>query len=131
VIEPVSFEAEVRELHAFFGRWYSGAASRSEFSRLDVLAEAFLMIGPDGRTANVVEVRDMIRASYGLRSIDFMIKNVSVRLDAPIGTYEEWQTDSGVTTGRLSTAVMEPAPHQPNGLQWVHLHETWLPDARP
>lgn len=131
MIEPASFEAEVRGLHAFFGRWYAGTAAPSEFSRLDVLAETFLMIGPDGRTANVVEVRDMIRASYGLRPIAFTIKNVSVRPDAPVGTYEEWQTASGVTTGRLSTAVMEPDPRQPNGLQWVHLHETWLPDARP
>lgn len=131
MIEPASFEAEVRELHAFFGRWYSGTAALSEFSRLDVLAETFLMIGPDGRTADVVEVREMIRASYGLRPIDFTIKNVSVRPDAPIGTYEEWQTDSGIITGRFSTAVMVPSRHQPNGLQWVHLHETWLPDARP
>ncbi|MGB9359903.1 MAG: hypothetical protein WCC01_15250 [Acidimicrobiia bacterium] len=131
MIEPESFEAEVRELHAFFGRWYSGVAAPSEFSRLDVLADSFIMIGPNGRTASVVDVREMIRASYGLRPIDFAIKNVSVRSDAPVGTYEEWQTDSGTTTGRLSTAVMASAPHQPNGLQWVHLHETWLPEARP
>ena len=131
MIEPSSFEAEVRELHAFFGRWYSGTAALSEFSRLDALADSFVMIGPDGRTANAGTVREMIRASFALRPIDFTIQNVFVRPDAPVGTYEEWQTDSGVTTGRLSTAVMTPAPHHPNGLQWVHLHETWLPDARP
>ena len=131
MIEPASFEAEVRELHAFFGRWYSGVADRSESSRLDALADTFVMIGPDGRTAGVEEVRAMIRSAYGQRPIDFMIKNITVRRDVPVVTYEEWQTLSGATTGRLSTAVMTLAPHQPNGLQWVHLHETWLPDARP
>ena len=131
MIEAASFEAEVRDLHAFFGRWYSGVADPSEFSRLDVLADTFVMIGPDGRKAGVGEVREMIRSSYGQRPIDFTIKNITVRCDVVVGTYEEWQTASGVTTGRLSTAVMMPAPHQPNGLQWVHLHETWLPDARP
>lgn len=131
MIEPSSFEAEVRELHAFFERWYSGQADPSEFSRLDVLADAFTMIGPDGRTARVDEVREMVRGAYAQRPIEFTIKNVAVRSDSPVVTYEEWQTDSGVVTGRLSTAVMAPAAHLPNGLQWLHLHETWLPDSRP
>ena len=131
MIEPGSFDTEVRELHAFFGRWYSGQADLSEFSRLDVLADAFVMIGPDGRTAGVDEVRKMVRAAYGRRRIEFTIENVAVRSDSPVVTYEEWQTASGVATGRLSTAVMAPAAHLPNGLQWLHLHETWLPDRRP
>lgn len=131
MIEPASFEAEVRELHAFFERWYSGAADPSEFSRLDVLANTFLLIGPDGRTAAAGEVREMIKASHGRRPIDFTIRNVTLRPDAPVGTYEEWQTEAGITSGRLSTAAMMPAAHRPNGLEWLHLHETWLPDARP
>ena len=130
MIEPSSFDAEVRELHAFFERWYSGQADPSEFSRLDVLSGAFTMIGPDGRLARVDEVREMVRAAYGRRPIKFTIRNEAVRSDSPVVTYEEWQTASGVATGRLSTAVMAPAAHLPNGLQWLHLHETWLPDRR-
>ena len=57
MIQPDSFEAEVRELHAFFERWYSGAADPSEISRLDVLADSFVMIGPDGGSNDVEEVR--------------------------------------------------------------------------
>ena len=131
MIKPASFDAEVRGLHAFFGRWYSGEADPAEFSRLDVLADTFVMIGPDGRTTGVEDVREVIRAAYGRRQVEFTIKNVSVRSDSPVVTYEEWQTASGVATGRLSTAVMAPASHLPNGLQWLHLHETWLPDRRP
>ena len=110
MIDSASFDAEVHQLHAFFGRWYSGDADPAEFSRFDVLADSFVMIGPDGRITNVGKGREMIRASFGLRSIDSTIKNVSVRPDAPVGTYEEWQTDSGITTGRLSTVVMTSAP---------------------
>ena len=131
MIEPASFEAEVRELHAFFGRWYSGVAALSEFSRLDVLADSFVLIGPDGRSSNVEQVRAFIEAAYGRRPTGFRIRNVTVRPHVSVGTYEEWQTVGDVTTGRISTAVMMPDPGMPNGLRWVHLHETWLPDERP
>jgi len=131
VIQPDSFEAEVHELHAFFERWYAGAADPSEISRLDVLADSFVMIGPDGESSDVEEVRAFVEAAYGRRPTEFRVLNVALRPDTPVGTYEEWQTADGVTTGRISTAVMAPEPGTPNGLRWLHLHETWLPDARP
>jgi hypothetical protein len=131
VIEATQFEAEVRELHAFFERWYCGAADPREIIRLDVLADSFVMIGPDGREFDVQMVRASVEAAYGSRSTKFNIRNVAVRPNAPIGTYEEWQTAEGITTARISTAVMMPAVDTPNGLRWLHLHETWLPDARP
>ena len=131
MIEPASFEAEVRELHTFFERWYSGVAALSEFSRLDVLADSFVLIGPDGRSSNVEQVRAFVETAYGRRPTGFTIRNVAVRPHAPVGTYEEWQTVGDVTTRRISTAVMMPDPGTPNGLRWVHLHETWLPDVRP
>ena len=96
-----------------------------------MLADSFIMIGPDGRASGVEQVREMVRASYGTRRIEFTIRNVALRSDSPVGTYEEWQTAYGATTGRLSTVVMAPAAHLPNGLAWLHLHETWLPDRRP
>ena len=131
MIEAASFEAEVRELHAFFERWYSGAAALSEFSRMDVLADSFVLIGADGRSSNVEQVRAFVETAYGCRPTGFTIRNVAVRPHAPVGTYEEWQTVGDVSTGRISTAVMMPDPGTPNGLRWVHLHETWLPDVRP
>jgi len=131
VIEAAQFEAEVRELHAFFERWYTGVADRRELARLDVLADSFVMIGPDGRESDVQQVRASIEAAYGRRPTTFRIRNVAVRPNAPVGIYEEWQTAEGITTARISTAVMAPAADMPNGLRWTHLHETWLPDARP
>ena len=46
-------------------------------------------------------------------------------------TYREWQTNTGttgdITSLRLSTAVLCAAPGTPNGVAWLHVHETWLP----
>jgi hypothetical protein len=45
-------------------------------------------------------------------------------------TYEEWQRSAdGAVTGRLSTVVFRALPGTPNGLAWLHVHETWLPEA--
>ncbi|MCL1598588.1 MAG: hypothetical protein M3094_05355 [Actinomycetia bacterium] len=131
MIERAAFDAEVRELHSFFERWFAGTADRAELARLDVLDDSFHMIGPDGRLQRVGEVSSAIENAYGRRSVLIEIRNVRVHPSAPVGTYEEWQTADGGLTGRISSAVMESDPLAPNGLRWMHLHETWLPDARP
>lgn len=131
MIEAAQFEPEVRELHAFFERWHSGAADPSEIVRRVALADSFVMIGPDGRERDDQQVRASVEAAYGSRPTRFKIRNVAVRPNAPIGGYEEWQTAVGITTTRISTAVMMPAADTPNGLRSMHLHETWLPVARP
>lgn len=130
MIDPESFGTEVRQLHAFFERWYSGEAESSEVSRLDVLADSFVMIGPDADVAERVDVRASIVAARGRRPMQIEVRNVVVRPELDLGTYEEWQATRGVAIGRLSTAVMRSAPRLPNGLVWAHLHETWLPDIR-
>ncbi len=131
MIEAAQFEPEVRELHAFFECWYSGAADPCEIVRRDALARSFGMIGPDGRERDDQQVRTSVEAAYGSRLTRFKIRNVAVRPNAPIGGYEEWQTALGVTTTRISSGVMMPAADTPNGLRSMHLHETWLPVARP
>lgn len=131
MIDRSAFEDEVRQIHAFFERWYAGTAEADELERLDVLDESFRMIAPDGRSHTADEVCSAIEADYGRRSIQIEIRNVWVHPFSPVGMYEEWQTTDGQVTGRISTAVMVEDPSAPNGLRWVHLHETWLPDARP
>lgn len=130
MIHRAAFEAEVRELHAYFERWFAGTAPPTALERLDVLDESFHMIGPDGRLHTVEQIRSAIENAYGLRPMSIEIRNVSVHPSAPVGTYEEWQTIEGEITGRLSSAVMKADSSAPNGLRWMHLHETWLPDDR-
>ncbi len=131
MIELTAFEDEVRELHAFFERWFAGTAEPAELERLDVLDDSFRMVGPGGQVRTVEEVRSAIEDAHGRRSIKIEIRNVRVHPSAPVGMYEEWQTTGGEVTGRSSSAVMEADELAPNGLRWMHLHETGLPDARP
>jgi hypothetical protein len=47
-------------------------------------------------------------------------------------TYEEWQNDGvGQINGRLSSALFTARAGMPNGVAWLHVHETWLPDPAP
>jgi hypothetical protein len=129
----LAFVREVRELHRFFERWYAGELAPVGIERLAVLAPSFEMISPEGRTFTRSEVAGMISAGYGSRPMKIEIRNAAVRYaSAPfvMGRYEEWQTVDGVPSGRISTAVMVEDERMPNGLRWVHLHETRLPETR-
>jgi len=108
-----------------------GTSDPSEVARLDVLDASFVMIAPDGHSWSADAVRSSIETAYGRRSMTIEIRAVAVDPSAPFGTYEEWQSFEGARTGRISTAVMAADRAMPNGLRWIHLHETWLPDARP
>lgn len=130
MIELSAFEKEVRELHAFFERWFAGDAEPAELERLDVLDDSFRMVGPDGRLQTADEVRSAIEDAHGRRSVKIEVRNVWVHPSAPVGMYEEWQTTDDEVTGRRSSAVMMSDPSARNGLRWVHLHETWLSDVR-
>ena len=41
-------------------------------------------------------------------------------------TYREWQTHAGVTTLRLSSALLVADARAPLGLSWLHVHETFI-----
>ncbi len=124
---------EVEALHEFFVGWFSGSLPRSEFEpgfliRFD---PDFVLIPPTGSLVTLEELAASLRAGYATRP-DFRIgiRNVKVRrvTDGQIlATYEEWQWNAPASTpaqtARITTAVfrnVEP-------LQWLHVHESWLP----
>jgi len=109
VIELGAFETEVRDLHAFFERWFAGTAEPSELERLDVLDESFQMIGPDGHLHAVDQVRSTIEDAYGRRTLQIAIRNVSVHPVAPVGMYEEWHAPSGDLAPRRSSVTIVQA----------------------
>ncbi len=49
-----------------------------------------------------------------------------------LATYEEWHDFPDETIGRLSSVLFGPNDAAPNGIEWLHLHESWIPsgDAR-
>lgn len=126
---------EVSELHGFFVAWMTAAVPRTEpvFSRVStVLADDFLIVNPRGiLTEQALLVVELEAAHGGRPGFEIWIEDYQFRRAAgalSLVTYQEWQRLSGATTARLSTALFRRRPGLPNGVEWLHVHETWLPD---
>lgn len=132
-------EREVVELHRFFQSWFTGQVARTDenFGRVaNALAQDFLMISPDGVREDRDAILKAIEEAWGRRPPGFSvwIQQLEVRWSGPdvvLLTYEEWQADIGETRGRLSSALFRVNVDAPLGVEWVHLHETWLPTPDP
>ena len=124
---------EVEQLHAFFQAWFRGELPDTDeaFARFEsVMAERFEMIPPSGRIVDRASVLTGVRSAHGREpATRIWIENHRHRFT--IGnlsqvTYEEWQEMNGEKRGRISSALMEVNENAPNGVHWLHLHETWL-----
>lgn len=132
-------EKEVVDLHQFFEDWFNGKLdnNETEFDRFDaVMAADFEIINPAGVSSSRAGIIDRLQGSHGFQSgatepMRIWIENVRSRAlsgELHLVTYEEWQETEGVTRGRLSTAIFSNKAGTPNGVQWHHVHETWLPE---
>ena len=126
---------EIEELHAFFVAWFTGAIPQTvtNFTRFTgVIASDFALISPGGALLERAALVAWIQNAYGSRAgFKIWIENFHLRrqLDgAAVVTYEEWQETADGVTARLSTAVFLADAHTPNGVRWLHVHETWMDD---
>jgi hypothetical protein len=124
---------EVIDLHAFFQAWLRGElADRAEvFSRfIDAVAPEFTLISPTGQAARLPETAEWIRRAHGARpGVKLWTDEHTAHFaadGAALLTYREWQTWNGATTLRISSALLRRAPAAPNGVAWLHIHETWI-----
>jgi hypothetical protein len=126
---------EVNQLHHFFQEWFRGTLAQDEveFSRFSgVLADAFAMVGPNGRLYLREAILDRVWYGHGrwLGDGRIWVQNCQLqwqRQEVRLVTYEEWQVQGGRTQARISSALLAPNEAAPNGLTWLHVHETWLP----
>ena len=124
---------EVMQLHQFFEEWLGGALTktRENYERLTaVMNSDFNIISPDGKVTAYEPLMDGLWQAHDSRP-DFRlwVKEVAVRpLSSRFAlvTYEEWQQITGKVTARVSTAVFRQKANTPNGVEWLHVHETWL-----
>jgi hypothetical protein len=128
--------AEVVGLHDFFVAWFEGKTGKTEnnFQRLSsVLAAEFEIIKPDGNRLDRKGLIDDLWAFHGgYRDMSFNIeiKNNQARAMQEglfIVTYEEWTQLEENLDARLSTAIFSIKEGTENGVEWLHVHETWLP----
>ncbi len=134
------FEAEIREFHDALTDWFTGGSPRTEagYAGLaDVVPADFVLISPAGVVTEGTPLMARMEGAHGVHSgVPFSIRIENCRLrvsQAPycLGTYEEWQERDGVTTARLSTALFRTNAGLRHGLEWLHLHETWLDGHAP
>jgi hypothetical protein len=134
-----SCRTEIEELHAFFQGWFNAALPDTEdaFRRFaGVMADGFTIVTPGGRTVDRGPLIEGLWRSHGRwREVEgggrIRIANVRLRHlegETALLTYEEWQQAGAGDRGRLSTALFRRAAGTPNGVEWLHVHEVWLPD---
>lgn len=127
---------EIDELHVFFEQWLTGVLPDSDdaFSRVEAaLADRFTMVLPSGKVLERGPLLAGLRGGHGTREA-FTIRIRDPRLrhhseSLTVATYEEWQRTDTSDRGRISTVVFARRTDAPNGLEWVHVHETWIEGA--
>jgi hypothetical protein len=125
--------AEIVDLHRFFVDWFvETRADKADFSRFEsVMGEGFGMIAPSGQILDRDAVVDHVRESRATCDDDFAISIEDIRPgwqadDTIVVCYIEAQLRGGKHSRRRSSAVFTTSSSTPNGVEWRHLHETWL-----
>ncbi|MER9653804.1 hypothetical protein NKJ26_09830 [Mesorhizobium sp. M0152] len=125
--------AEVIDLHRFFVGWFVAArADEVDFSRFErAMGEGFAMVAPDGQVLDRAAVVDHVRSSRATCDDGFAIAIEDIRpgwqsADTIVVFYVEAQLRAGRHSRRQSSAVFTISSSAPNGVEWRHLHETWL-----
>ena len=128
--------AEVADLHRFFQEWFRGELPDTDeaYARFaGVMGEPFEMVSPEGQAIDRAVILKIVREGHGKEpAADIWIENHRHRFTIgaiSMVTYEEWQDWGGQRRGRLSTAVFRTDEAAPNGVHWLHVHETWLPES--
>jgi hypothetical protein len=124
---------EIEALHQFFEDWLRGECPNTDaaFERLRcALASDFRLIHPSGRWTTREDILTGLCDGHGRQpSLTIDIRDVRLRQatdELAVATYEEWQETGASTDGRLSTVAFRREVDAPNGLRWLHVHETWL-----
>jgi len=125
--------AEVVDLHRFFVDWFVAArADTVDFTHFErVMGEGFSMIAPSGNILDRDAVIGHVRDSRATCDEGFAISIEDIRTgwqdaDTIVVFYVETQLRGGKHSRRQSSAVFTTSSSAPNGVEWRHLHETWL-----
>lgn len=126
---------EIVDLHNFFTAWFNGSADRDQLeSRFTSrLHKDVLFIPPEGQMMGRAFLQEGISRGYGTNA-DFRshIRDVNIRYergDLVLATYTEWQTGSKVSAQACNARVTTVLMQMTDPLIWLHIQETWLPDA--
>ena len=137
---------KIIRLHLFFQEWFTASVPNNDetFDAFNSsISTEFLLISPRGVVDAKPELAASLRRAYGIQKdskFTIEIKNCKLlyigKDESCLMSYEEWQKTEmndgdDVETARLSTVLFRQQPNCFNGLEWVHVYETWLPDMGP
>ena len=128
---------EVLRLHRLFVVWFNGSDADKDgvFQMIsNSFASDFHIVAPNGNFSSAKEWMAKLQDSYGVHKESGMtieIKNSKLlsenRKEYVIFKYEEWQRIGELETARIASVMFRTFSSGMNGLQWVHVHETWMP----
>lgn len=125
------YEREFVELYTFFRTWFRGEVEKSEaaISRLaDVCAQAFTLVTDTGDVLSRDEVLKWFFDRHGSApAYDFRVEEAAVRQqhgDVTICTFTLRVGREGPGDPVLQTAVFREEPSAPNGVVFLHAHNT-------
>ncbi len=133
---------EIVSLHDFFAHWFSGGFSdrARAFERFtDVMAPGFVIVSPQGVATPRARLIEGLSGAYGAWAEDRPRSSIAVESiearhvhgDVALLTYVERHRRPAAQTARFSTVLMRRHEAAPNGVCWLHVHETWLPGQAP
>lgn len=128
-------EEEIVGLHRFFEAWFLGGFSNRDrgFERFaGVMNPGFVIVSPRGTSTALDALSAGLRGAFGSwKAGDSIgVSDVTLRhahADLALLTYVETQRQGDSETARLSTVLMRQREATPNGVEWLHVHETWIP----
>ncbi len=130
-------EKEVLDFHLALEGWLGGGSSNTDdnFAVIEqALVEEFSYVLPEGHMADKAATVGNLRQAHGALGQDFRIWIKNFNVIANPGSicmvrYEEWQRMPDASLeGRISTVAFRVNEKQANGVEWLHVHETWLPE---
>ena len=128
----ISWRKEVEELHEFFGKWYRSQVLKEAISRVsDVLADEFHIVTPEGHIIERDRLLQMLESRHGSMSdMEMQVEDIRLRFNEGgviIVTYQEWGQTGKYSKRTMISAVLRSHPDKPNGLEWLHVHESLMP----
>lgn len=133
-------QLEIDRLHGFFVEWFTGSIDNTNenFALVDEsLAENFHLVNPQGVTTARGALLQALQSSYNSRRgqvYNIECRNVQLlqkHLGMYLVSYEEWQQIEETETARVVSAWLCDDKEREDCLQWVHVHETWMPGKAP
>ena len=135
-MQDTIYHREITEFFQFFSGWFDGTTPNIDehYSRIScVIPHDSTYIGHDGKLimANAFFMNHVRSAHGSIPKLHMQAKNIQLQWEnggLALVIFEEWSTASTpVPDGRICSAIFRKNPNTPNGIEWLHFHETLLP----